>query len=125
MVAEGVKAASQKSLDVIKKARHEKNDQLRKMKTNRTLNPDDYQKAHDEMEKVVKRGNEEIKRVADGARRVFESWWLTIPSLLSWFNIKRHSLLRGAVRITGNLRYERYVYYFVTYNNSFQIDGSL
>jgi ribosome recycling factor len=38
----------------------------------KTLRSDDYQKAHDEMEKVVKRGNEEVKRLADGARKVFE-----------------------------------------------------
>jgi len=71
-VVKNVKVASDHSLDMIKHARHDKHDQLRKMKADKSLRADDYQKAHDEMEKVVKRGNEEVKRISDGARRVFE-----------------------------------------------------
>jgi ribosome recycling factor len=71
-VIQEVKVVSQKALDEIKRARHLKHDQLRKLKGDKSLRSDDYQKAHDQMEKVVKKGNEEIKRISDGARRVFE-----------------------------------------------------
>jgi ribosome recycling factor len=71
-VIQEAKTLAQQALDKIKKARHDKHDQLRKMKADRSLRSDDYQKAHDEMEKVVKRGNEQVKSVSEGAKRVFE-----------------------------------------------------
>ena len=67
-----VKVVSQKALEEIKRARHVKHDQLRKMKADRSLRSDDYQKAHDQMESLVQKSNGEVKRIADGARRVFE-----------------------------------------------------
>jgi len=72
VVVEEVKKASNQALDQVKRARHDKHDTLRDMLKDKSLRKDDYQKAHDEMEKVVKKGNEEVKRIADGAKRVFE-----------------------------------------------------
>ena len=46
---------------------------LRTFEKERTVRPDDLQKAHKEMEEVVKRGQGEVKRIGDGARRVLES----------------------------------------------------
>lgn len=69
---EEIKKVTGQALDQVKKARHDKHDGLRKMVKDKSLRSDDYQKAHDEMEKVVKKGNDEVKRIADGAKRVFE-----------------------------------------------------
>jgi ribosome recycling factor len=71
-VIQKVKVVSQNALEEIKRARHVKHDQLRKMKADRSLRSDDYQKAHDQMESLVQKSNGEVKRIADGARRVFE-----------------------------------------------------
>ena len=42
------------------------------MEVARSVRPDDLQKARKQMEDVVKRGNEDVKRVADDAKRVLE-----------------------------------------------------
>ncbi|KAF2830647.1 ribosome recycling factor [Ophiobolus disseminans] len=65
--------ASEKADKWIQTARQEHNKRLRKYELNREVLPDDLQKAKKRMEDVVKKGHTEVKRIADGAKRVLES----------------------------------------------------
>ncbi|MCJ1284941.1 hypothetical protein MMC26_004278 [Xylographa opegraphella] len=56
----------------VRQARGAQQKVLRSMELARTVRPDDLKKAKERMEKVVERGNEEVKRRVEGARRVLE-----------------------------------------------------
>jgi ribosome recycling factor len=52
------------------RAAHQK--KLRKFELDKSVRSDDIRKARAKMEEVVKKGQEEVKRVHDGAKRVLE-----------------------------------------------------
>lgn len=58
---------------MIQIARQEHNKRLRKFELEREVLPDDLQKAKKMMEDVVKKGHTEVKRIAEGAKKVLES----------------------------------------------------
>ncbi|KAF2744059.1 ribosome recycling factor, partial [Sporormia fimetaria CBS 119925] len=66
------KAAEQadKSIQVARQTHHKK---LRKFQLDRSVLPDDLQKAGKRMEEVVKKGHGEVKHIVDGAKRVLQS----------------------------------------------------
>jgi ribosome recycling factor len=70
---EAARKAAEKADAGIQRARQEHNKLIGKYKTNREVRPDDIQKAKKTMEEVVKKGHDEVKRIADGAKRVLES----------------------------------------------------
>lgn len=45
---------------------------LRAMEVKKTVRPDDSKKAHKEMEKVVEKGNGEVKKIVEAARKGME-----------------------------------------------------
>ncbi|PVH93581.1 ribosome recycling factor [Periconia macrospinosa] len=57
----------------IQAARQTHNKNLRKMSLDRTILPDDLQKASRKMQEVVKRGHTEVKRITEGAKKVLEA----------------------------------------------------
>ncbi|KAL5375058.1 hypothetical protein DPSP01_011473 [Paraphaeosphaeria sporulosa] len=57
----------------IAKARQNHNQKLRKYQLDKTVLPDDLQKAGKRMEEVVKKGHSEVKRIVDGAKKVLEA----------------------------------------------------
>jgi ribosome recycling factor len=57
----------------IAKARQNHNQKLRKYQLDKSVLPDDLQKAGKKMEEVVKKGHSEVKRIVDGAKKVLES----------------------------------------------------
>ncbi|KAF9741506.1 hypothetical protein PMIN06_007310 [Paraphaeosphaeria minitans] len=57
----------------IAKARQNHNHKLRKYQLDKTVLPDDLQKAGKRMEEVVKKGHSEVKRIVDGAKKVLEA----------------------------------------------------
>jgi ribosome recycling factor len=61
-----------KAYGEVKDARALHQKRLRAMQVARSVRPDDLQKAHKRMEDIVKRGNEEIKRIFEGAKKVLE-----------------------------------------------------
>ena len=54
-------------------ARGKQQKKLRAMQVNKSARPDDLKKAGDKMEKVVEKGQAEVKRIVDGARKVLEA----------------------------------------------------
>jgi len=58
------------ALEKIREARHKKDKKLKKMKQEKTVRPDDVQKALKEMESVTKRGQDEVKKILDGWLKV-------------------------------------------------------
>ena len=57
----------------IQKARQNHNQRLRKYQLEKSVLPDDLQKAGKRMEEVVKKGHAEVKRIVDGAKKVLEA----------------------------------------------------
>ncbi|KAF2678304.1 ribosome recycling factor [Lentithecium fluviatile CBS 122367] len=57
----------------IQSARATHNKKLRKFSLDKSVLPDDLQKAHKRMEEVVKKGHAEVKRIVEGAKKVLES----------------------------------------------------
>jgi ribosome recycling factor len=45
---------------------------LRAMELSKAARPDDIRKAHKEMEKVVEKGNADVKKVVEAARKAME-----------------------------------------------------
>jgi ribosome recycling factor len=45
---------------------------LRAMELNRSARPDDIRKAHKDMEKVVEKGNADVKKAVDAAKKAME-----------------------------------------------------
>ncbi|KAF2449539.1 ribosome recycling factor [Karstenula rhodostoma CBS 690.94] len=66
-------AASELADKWIAKARQNHNQKLRKYQLEKTVLPDDLQKAGKRMEEVVKKGHSEVKRIVDGAKKVLEA----------------------------------------------------
>lgn len=64
--------AADRAYHEIREARGMHQKRLRGMQLARTVRPDDLQKAQREMEGVVKRGNDEVKKIFEGAKRVLE-----------------------------------------------------
>ncbi|MCJ1435884.1 hypothetical protein MMC27_005260 [Xylographa pallens] len=56
----------------VRQARGAQQKLLRAMELAKKVRPDDLKKAKDRMEKVVERGNEEVKKTVEGARRALE-----------------------------------------------------
>ena len=61
-----------KAYGEVKDARAQHQKRLRAMQLARSVRPDDLQKAHKLMEDIAKRGNEEVRRIFDGAKKVLE-----------------------------------------------------
>ncbi|KAF1952523.1 ribosome recycling factor [Byssothecium circinans] len=57
----------------IQSARQTHNKSLRKKSLDKSVLPDDLQKASKAMEEVVKKGHAEVKRIVEGAKKVLES----------------------------------------------------
>jgi ribosome recycling factor len=70
--AEAAKKAEEAALGRIKDARGKHQKKLRSFGVSKSVRPDDLQKAQKGMEDVVKRGNEDVKKVVEDARRVLE-----------------------------------------------------
>lgn len=64
--------AAEAALVKIKDARGKHHKKLRAMGVDKKVRPDDLQKAQKQMEDVVKRGNEEVKRIQDDVKKVLE-----------------------------------------------------
>ncbi|TGO10222.1 hypothetical protein BTUL_0141g00270 [Botrytis tulipae] len=56
----------------VRNARGAMQKKLRAMEVKKTVRPDDSKKAHKEMEKVVEKGNGEVKKIVDAARKGME-----------------------------------------------------
>ncbi|KAF1991834.1 ribosome recycling factor [Aulographum hederae CBS 113979] len=69
--------AAHKALEMglldVKNARQSHQKKLRQMELARRVRPDDLKKAHKQMEDIVKNGNEEVRRIASGAKSVLEN----------------------------------------------------
>ncbi|KIW02073.1 uncharacterized protein PV09_06568 [Verruconis gallopava] len=70
---EETKKAEEVALGKIREARGKHQKKLRAMAISETLRPDDLQKAQKLMDEVAKRGNEDVKKVVNDARKVLES----------------------------------------------------
>jgi ribosome recycling factor len=70
--AEQATKVAEKVLGEIRQARGAQQKKMRAMQVAKTVRPDDLQKAHKLMEEVVQRGNSEVKRILDGAKRVIQ-----------------------------------------------------
>lgn len=64
--------AAEESLGRIREARGGHQKKLRAMQTSKKVRADDFHKAQAEMEIVVKKGNEEIKKILENSKRVLE-----------------------------------------------------
>ena len=71
MVAEAVRAG-EKAGTGIRDARGKQQKKLRSMQVAKTARPDDLKKAGERMEKVVEKGQGEVKRIVDQAKKVLE-----------------------------------------------------
>ncbi|KAF2675380.1 ribosome recycling factor [Microthyrium microscopicum] len=58
------------ALELVQDARAQKHKKLRAMQVAKTVNPDDIQKAHKEMESVVQRGTTQVKSLLETHRKV-------------------------------------------------------
>jgi ribosome recycling factor len=56
----------------VRNARATTQKRLRGMETKKAIRPDDLRKAHKEMEKVVEKGNANVKQTVDAARKTME-----------------------------------------------------
>ncbi|KAF2092650.1 ribosome recycling factor [Rhizodiscina lignyota] len=70
---EDARKFSEEATAAIRAARQTQHKKMRSMELEKRARPDDLQKAHKQMEEVVRKGNEEVKRIVDGAKRVLES----------------------------------------------------
>lgn len=65
--------AGEKAGDAVRNARGAMQKRLRGMQVAKSVRPDDLKKAGERMEKVVERGQGEVKRIVDAAKKVLES----------------------------------------------------
>lgn len=72
-VIEKASQAAEQADKRIQKTRQHHNQMLRKYQLDRSVLPDDLQKARERMEDVVKKGHTEVKKIADGAKKVLEA----------------------------------------------------
>ena len=68
---EATKAGEKASMR-IKDARAGQQKKIRNMQVNKTARPDDLKKAAEKMEKIVEKGQGEVKKIVDSARKVLE-----------------------------------------------------
>lgn len=66
------RAAMDKAANVVKNSRATQQKKLREMKLKKTVRPDDLKKASDQMEKVVEKGQKEVKDVFEGVKKALE-----------------------------------------------------
>lgn len=71
-VIEKAHKLSEAAISAIQAARAVQQKKLRKFQVDRTVRPDDLQKAQKNMEDLVKRHNIEVKRITDAAKKVLE-----------------------------------------------------
>lgn len=64
---------SEEAAAAIKAARQSHHKKTRSLELERKVRPDDLKNAQKQMEEVVKKGQDEVKRIVDGAKRVLES----------------------------------------------------
>lgn len=69
---EAAQKAAETANIAVQDARGAHHKKLRKYQIDKSVRPDDLQKAHKGMEEVVKKGLGEVKRIVDGAKRVLE-----------------------------------------------------
>lgn len=72
---QALKAASKAGEDAsvgIRTARAAVQKKLRGMEVKKVARPDDLKKAHKEMEKIVEKGTQDIKKAVDAARKTME-----------------------------------------------------
>lgn len=62
--------AADRAIHDARAAHHKK---MRKFQVEKSILPDDFQKAGKAMEEVVKKGHAEVKRIVDGAKKVLDS----------------------------------------------------
>lgn len=72
LAVEAAKREEENALGRIKEARSKHQKKLRGFGVSKSVRPDDLQKAQKGMEECVKRGNDDVKKVAEDARRVLE-----------------------------------------------------
>jgi len=65
--------AAESADKMIQKARQAHNQKIRKYSLERSVLPDDVQKASKRMEEAVKKGHTEVKRIVDSAKKVLDS----------------------------------------------------
>jgi ribosome recycling factor len=56
----------------VKNARAAMQKKLRGMEVKKVVRPDDLKKAHKEMEKIVEKGTQDVKKAVDAARKSME-----------------------------------------------------
>ncbi len=64
--------AGEKANTSIKDGRGKQQKKLRSMQTSKSARPDDLKKAGDKMEKIVEKGQAEVKKIVDNAKKVLE-----------------------------------------------------
>lgn len=70
-VNEATKAGDKASTG-IKDARGKQQKKIRGMQVNKSARPDDLKKAGDKMEKIAEKGQAEVKKIVDSAKKVLE-----------------------------------------------------
>lgn len=71
MVREAAKAG-ERAVSAVRDARAKQQKKHRAMQSDRSIRPDDIRKAGALMEKAVERGNAEVKKIVDNAKRTLE-----------------------------------------------------
>jgi len=66
------KAAMERAANSVRKSRSTLHKRLQEMQKKKMARPDDIRKAHDQMEKVVEKGQKEVKDLFETARRSIE-----------------------------------------------------
>ena len=64
--------AGEKASTSIKDGRGKQQKKLRSMQVNKSARPDDLKKAGDRMEKIVEKGQVEVKKIVDNAKKVLD-----------------------------------------------------
>jgi ribosome recycling factor len=64
--------AGEKATTGIRDARASMQKRLRAMELKKVARPDDLKKAHKDMEKVVEKGNADVKKVVEAAKKAME-----------------------------------------------------
>ena len=70
-MAEAVKAG-EKAATTVRDGRSKQQKKLRSMQVSKSARPDDLKKAGDRMEKIVEKGQGEVKKITDSAKRALE-----------------------------------------------------
>lgn len=65
--------AGEKASTAVREARGKQQKKMRAMEKDRKIRPDDLKKAAGQMEKVAEKGQGEVKRIVDSAKKVLDS----------------------------------------------------